>query len=213
MDNTLIDLPPTDFEIPNLRDDAARANLIQLLEGNRRFAAGVPHYPNQNIARRVEGLMLQRPVAAVLSCSDSRVPVELVLDQGIGDLFVARTAGCAVHQIALGGLEYAVGVLNCPLILIMGHTKCGAVSAAMRSDPLSANLEALLNLLRPAIRAMPPAQEDEDRWLTSVYATVRAQRDEMLLRSELLAQRHADGELEIVGAVYHLETGLVDLVG
>lgn len=195
---------------PLLRNQQARENLAQLLEGNRRFAAGEPHYPNQDIARRVEGLMLQRPVAAVLSCSDSRVPVELVLDQGIGDLFVARTAGCAVHQIALGGIEYAVGVLNCPLILIMGHSKCGAVSAAMRSDPLSANLEALLNLLRPAIRAMPAAESDEeDRWLSAVYATVRAQRDEMLLRSELLATRHEQGELEIVGACYHLETGLV----
>lgn len=190
---------------------AAQRALMLLLDGNRRFAAGTPQYPNQDIARRAAALMLQEPVATVLSCTDSRVPVELVFDQGIGDLFVIRTAGCALDSVALGGLEYAVEILHTPLIVVMGHTLCGAVGAALTEKHFSAHLDLLLDQLRPTIHALPPVPE-EQRWQQAVFATALVQSNEILARSQLLAEKHRAGELDIVTACYHLETGVVSVL-
>jgi carbonic anhydrase len=195
------------LENPN----AAQRALMLLLEGNRRFAAGTPQYPNQDIARRAAALMLQEPVATVLGCTDSRVPVELVFDQGIGDLFVVRTAGCALDTVALGGLEYAVEVLHTPLIVVLGHSRCGAVGAALTENRYSENLDMLLDQLRPAIRALPPMPADQ-RWEQAVFATALVQCGEILARSQLLAEKHRQGKLDIIAACYHLETGVVSVL-
>jgi len=189
----------------------AQRALMLLLDGNRRFAACTPQYPNQDIARRAAALMLQEPVATVLGCTDSRVPVELVFDQGIGDLFVIRTAGCALDSVALGGLEYAVEVLHTPLIVVMGHTRCGAVGAALTEKRFSEHLDLLLDQLRPTIRALPPMPEDQ-RWEQAVYATTLVQAGEILARSQLIAEKHRLGELDIIAACYHLETGVVSVL-
>lgn len=195
--------------LPN--PSSAQSALVSLLEGNRRFAAGTPHYPNQDIARRAAALMLQEPVACVLGCTDSRVPVELVFDQGIGDLFVVRTAGCALDSVALGGLEYAVEMLHTPLIVVMGHTRCGAVGAALTEKSFSEHLDLLLDQLRPTIRALPPMPE-EQRWEQAVYATALVQCGEILARSQLIAEKQRTGEVVLVAACYHLETGIVSVL-
>lgn len=202
--------------MPNIKLDhpvhtPAQVALATLLEGNLRFANGFPNYPNQDVARRVEALMLQAPIACVLGCTDSRVPVELVFDQGIGDLFVVRTAGCAIDSVALGGIEYAVDILHTPLVMVLGHTRCGAVGAALTERHFSEHLELLLNQLRPAIRALPPMPESQ-RWQEAVYATALVQCGEILARSQLLADKHRAGEIEIVAACYHLETGIVTVL-
>ena len=105
--------------------------LARLLEGNERFAAGRPEAPRRDERRRREQAEGQTPFAVVLACSDSRVPPEIVFDQGIGDLFVIRVAGnTAADDVALGSIEFGVGVLGCPLLLVLGHEGCGAVKAA-----------------------------------------------------------------------------------
>lgn len=202
---------PEDNQRDALESQNSRNALDRLLEGNRRFAIGRSRHPNMHVSRRILALMEQRPIATILGCTDSRVPVELVFDQGIGDLFVVRTAGCALDSVALGGLEYAVDVLNTPVIVVLGHTRCGAVGAALTEKRYSENLDLLLDQLRPTIRAMPPMPE-EQRWEQAVYATALVQSGEILARSQLIAEKHRAGELDILAACYHLETGLVSVL-
>lgn len=189
----------------------ARAVLAALLTGNRRFVAGRARRPRQDpdtLRRLASG---QRPYAVVLGCADSRVPPELLFDQGLGDLFDARLAGNLVDDFVLGTVEYAVLTFASPLVVVLGHERCGAVAAtvdALRDGTTPPyHVHALVAALRPIVAPVldRPGDPVENGCRANVRAQVRALRE----GSPLLAGRVARGELLIVGARYDLDDGLV----
>lgn len=203
-----------------MRDVAARA-LQRLRGGNRQFSN-----PNEEPSasgdegRRFTDLSAgQSPFAAVLACSDSRVPVETLFSQGAGDLFVIRVAGNVLGEPQLGSLEFAVEELGVPLILVLGHTGCGAVKAAMEAADNGRSLEPggenLSSIVRPILEVIEGARGTEGRpeQLSSSDVerlNVEAACAEMTRRSPLLAARVRADELSIIGGIYHLETGAVE---
>ncbi len=188
--------------------------VARLLAGNRRFVAGRLTHPNQSPQRRTHLAGGQRPFAAILSCADSRVPPEVVFDEGLGDLFVVRVAGNIADPPAVGSLEYAVTALEVPLVMVLGHSRCGAVDAALKTPPgapLSPGLASLVEAIRPA------AQEARDRPGDMLANAVRANVARVvgqLRRSQpTLGTLAGEGKIRIVGAHYDLETGAVELLG
>ena len=128
--------------------------LIHLLRGNERFVARWPDHPNQSARRRREvSDSGQQPFAIILSCADSRVPPEIIFDQGLGDLFVIRVAGNVLDDIILGTIEYAVEHMHVPVIMVLGHDKCGAVTAAVQGVEVRNHIQSLAEALRPAVES------------------------------------------------------------
>ncbi len=193
-----------------MKSAPAEHALLSLLDGNERFRSGIISHPRQNAGRRGEILASQHPIAAIVGCSDSRVPPEIVFDQGLGDLFVVRVAGNVLDDTALGSIEYAAEHLHVPLVLVLGHSGCGAVTAAASGDHLPGHMRALGDRLRPAIEAagnMPGDLLDNairENVLRSVSLLSTSQ--------PLLASLVSSGELVIRGAVYDLSSGGVHLV-
>jgi len=188
---------------------------IRLLSaGNERFAAGKPQHPNSELDRvRATAKDGQAPFATVLSCADSRVPVETVFDRGVGDLFVVRVAGNVADPGTLGSIEYAAEHLGTQLIVVMGHTQCGAVKAAMDGTELYGNLPTLIDAIRPAVRkarSENPAATAESLLEASVAQNVRHQIDAAVIKSPGLRHMVLHGKIKIVGAVYSIETGRVE---
>jgi carbonic anhydrase len=180
-----------------------------LVEGNQRFVANkrASRNLNQQILDTSEG---QYPFAAILSCIDSRVPAEIVFDQGIGDIFSARVAGNIVNEDILGSLEYSCKVAGSKLIVVLGHTKCGAVTAACKQVELG-NITALLSKIQPAVAKVnkevtPESIEETSR--VNVALSIENIRKE----SPILAEMETNGDIKIVGAVYHVATGHVDFI-
>ncbi len=127
--------------------------LEKLMDGNRRYQVTNQTYPHQTVARRQALRERQKPFAVILSCADSRVPPELIFDQGLGDLFVIRVAGHVVDDAVLASAEFAVTVLSVPLVMVLGHSQCGAVQAAIRGGELPGNLPKLVAAIQPAVAA------------------------------------------------------------
>lgn len=176
----------------------------ELAAGNERFATGTATHPHADAARLAEVVAGQHPRAAVLGCADSRVPAELVLDQGVGDLFVVRTAGMVVDDVALGSLQFAVEALGVPLVVVLGHESCGAVRAARAvaagSTTVSGPLRAVAAGVAP--EALSTSEEDADEaQARGIAARVRA--------ASPLAEAIAEGRLLVVAALYSLSTGEV----
>lgn len=186
--------------------------LSRLKEGNARFVAGKPEYPDQSEDYRKELAAGQHPFAQVLSCVDSRVPPELLFDQGFGDLFVTRSAGQVVDRAVRGSLQFGVHELEIPLLVVLGHEKCGAVNAALeavekKSKPLGNDIDALVAGIRPAV-----AQAEKAEAADPLDAAVRynvANIVAALGADELLAEAVGKREMRIVGARYDLDTGSV----
>jgi carbonic anhydrase len=191
--------------------------LERLREGNRRFAANLATAAVSHPARRAELVDGQEPFAIILGCSDSRVPAELVFDQGFGDLFVIRVAGNIVAPSQVGSVEFAAARFNTRLVVVMGHSQCGAVIAALddvlgRTNEQSRNLRSIVDRVRPSVEAARAGRQDdaEDAWLReAVRANVRASVDHLRHGSGLLEQLIAREGLVVVGAEYSLETGVV----
>ena len=186
----------------------------RLLEGNRRFASSRPLHPRQTLERRGQIVERQRPFAVVLSCADSRVPPEILFDQGLGDLFVIRTAGAVVDNAVLGSLEFAVGILGLRLVLVLGHTRCGAVQAALESIqkptiPQPPHLSDLLQALRPAVEAALPAADPAREALT---ASIQLAVEQIKACEPLLAAAVRAADLDVTGGIYHLESGKVEFL-
>jgi carbonic anhydrase len=192
----------------------------QLQQGNERFIADQSQHPRQDARRREELGFTQHPVAAVFACSDSRVAVEAIFDQGIGDVFVIRNAGQVVSDSALGSIEYAVGPLQVPVLVVITHEGCGAVRAAIDSqaadaDPLPPHIASLIAPIVPAVREVAGRGGDAPLDVTSIDAAevgrvhLRETVGELLRRSEMISQAVADGKLAIVGAIYRLVEGRV----
>jgi carbonic anhydrase len=198
--------------------DATQA-LERLRAGNRRFVANHRSGPVlSNPAQRTDVADGQEPFAIILGCSDSRVPAELVFDQGFGDLFVIRVAGNIVAPSQVGSVEFAASRFRTPLVVVMGHTQCGAVIATLdelqgRATTESRNLRAIVDRVRPAVETVlaGPEPADTDALLrAAVRANVRASADHLRHGSELLEELIESNGLRVVGAEYSLETGIVD---
>lgn len=184
--------------------------LGRLLEGNQRFVQHKPTYPDQSLARLQEIAQGQHPFVTILSCADSRVPAELVFDQGLGDIFDVRIAGNVVTPEALGSVEYAAVLLETPLLMVLGHERCGAVTAAVQAEALPGKIGAFVKHIEPALARVK--NQSGDRVENTVVANVQYQ-VERLLESQLLAERVEAGKLKIVGGRYDLDTGEVTIVG
>jgi carbonic anhydrase len=184
-----------------------------LKEGNERFVAGQPEHPSQGIEDRARLAGEQRPTAVVFGCADSRVAAEIIFDQGLGDMFVVRTAGHVIDSAVLGSIEYAVGVLNVPLIAVLGHDSCGAVKATLAAldEGLvpGGYIRDLVERVTPSILlgrrdGLTRVDEFEARHVIETGS-------QLLARSALINERVAAGTLAIVGLTYQLSDGKVSL--
>lgn len=184
-----------------------------LTEGNQRFVAGEAQHPHQSTDHRSALTKGQHPIAAVLSCSDSRVPVEIAFDQGLGDVFVVRTAGHVLDPTVLGSLEYAVTVLGVPLIVVLGHGSCGAVTAAVSTadgEPApGGHIRDVVERIMPSVRAGRSAGLDDVGQFIAKHVDETV--TQLRIQSPPVAERLAAGTLAIVGATYHLADGRVVL--
>ncbi|PSB54198.1 carbonic anhydrase [Chroococcidiopsis cubana SAG 39.79] len=187
-------------------DDA----LKRLVEGNQRFIKEKRQTPNQSRLRIREVAVAQYPFASILGCADSRVPAEIVFDQGLGDLFVVRLAGNVVSPTATGSLEFATSVLGSQLIIVLGHERCGAVQAALKSDLLPGRIGTFVEDIKPALNGIKAQSNDPVN--DAVVANIRYQVDLLRQSSSILSQLIQDGKLKIVGGRYDLDTGAVTLV-
>jgi carbonic anhydrase len=194
-------------------DDALR----MLEEGNVRFVQGGCHSPRRDLETRIltstEG---QTPFAAVLACSDSRVPVSAIFDQGIGDIFTVRVAGNVVGDSEIGSMEYAVAHLGVPLLVIMGHSQCGAVQAAVGQGDHSVRISKLIEKIAPAVSKTVTADADlTDRDLLNEIArtNVSQQIEDLLGHSEIVRDAAEACHVLVVGAFYDISTGQVEWMG
>jgi len=184
-----------------------------LKEGNERFVAGKPEHPSQGIEHRASLAGEQRPTAVVFGCADSRVAAEIIFDQGLGDMFVVRTAGHVMDSAVLGSIEYAVTILNVPLIVVLGHDSCGAVKATLSAlddgQVPPGFVRDVVERVTPSILlgrrdGLTRVDEFEARHVTETAA-------QLMARSSAISDRIAEGGLAIVGVTYHLADGKVTL--
>jgi carbonic anhydrase len=191
---------------PSMPADQA---LKLLLEGNQRFIAGKMEHPNQSPARRDEVAKGQHPFASVLACADSRTAPEIVFDRGLGDLFTVRVAGNVADKVVIESLDYSVKHLGVRLVMVLGHTRCGAVIAAVDGHDAPGDVGPMLSELRPAVAASKGMPGDPV--LNAVRENVILIVEKLSTSPELSAMVKS-GELKIVGGVYDLSTGTIDML-
>ncbi|MBX2893156.1 MAG: carbonic anhydrase [Saprospiraceae bacterium] len=194
-------LPP----YPQTPDEA----IARLKEGNARFVNDKSAHPNRDDTRKIIQAQQQTPFASIMSCSDSRVPSEIVFDQGLGDLFIVRTAGQAPAVASYGSLEFSVAVLGVKVIVVMGHEKCGAVKGAIGTEKLPGHIEDLVNIIRPGVKeyvGKPDKLEEAAR------ANVLAEVETLKKLNPILSQYVQEGKIKIIPAYYRLETGQVEFL-
>ncbi|OBB42897.1 MULTISPECIES: carbonic anhydrase [unclassified Mycobacterium] len=184
-----------------------------LKEGNERFVAGKPVHPSQGVEHRASLAGSQKPTAVVFGCGDSRVAAEIIFDQGLGDMFVVRTAGHVIDSAVLGSIEYAVAVLDVPLVVVLGHDSCGAVKATLSAldegQVPGGYVRDIVERVMPSILlgrrdGLSRVDEFEARHVSETGA-------QLLARSTTVSERVASGDLAIVGVTYHLADGQVVL--
>jgi carbonic anhydrase len=199
-------------EPPAITPDQA---LERLIAGNERFTSGKVSHPHQDLARRTELTKGQSPFAVIVGCSDSRVSPEVVFDQGLGDLFVVRVAGNVVDSTVAGSVEYAVAHLHSSVVLVLGHEKCGAVTAALlpQSDRQkeSANIQALLNQIEPSLRDLGSHLTQDQRLVAGIEANALLSARN-LGASPVLSRAVEEKKLKILSAVYQLGSGKAKLI-
>lgn len=191
----------------------------RLREGNRRFVAGLqseeaqPHH-----LRRALTAERQSPFAIILGCSDSRVPAEIVFDQGLGDLFVIRVAGNIVAPSQIGSVEFAAAKFATPLVVVLGHSQCGAILATLdflrkeAPQEQSENLRSIIDRILPAVDHLAGVEGQDERHESAVRANVKASVEQLAHGSTVLERMVAEEKLLIVGAEYSLETGAVEFL-
>jgi carbonic anhydrase len=208
-------------------DLSADAVLQRLMAGNQRFTAGQSISPDHGLDQIRSLAQSQSPVAVILGCADSRVPPELIFDQGLGSLFTIRVAGNIADDASLGSIEYAVTALNVKLVMVLGHECCGAVTAALNAltngTHLPGHLESLTKAIEPAIAklrnknlyqesAQAQRQQSSDLLDQSVRANIRAVVQILSTSQPVLAQRFEQKTLKIVGGYYDLDSGAVEVI-
>ncbi len=197
----------------------ARDALTLLQEGNRRFVADTSNRDAiAGRARRLELASSQAPFATILGCSDSRVPVEIVFDQGLGDLFVIRVAGNIIAPSLIGSVEFAAEQFGTRLVVILGHTQCGAIQGTLEQlqrpvENQSRNLRSIVDLIRPSVEGLLATNLAHDRPALiheAVRANIRASVKQLRHGSDVIEQLIQTDGLTVVGAEYSLETGVVE---
>ena len=199
----------------------ANEAIKRLKEGNQRFVSGVRSIDTiVKQTKRADFVAGQAPFAIILGCSDSRVPAEIVFDQGLGDLFVIRVAGNIVAPSQIGSVEFSVERFGTPLVSVLGHSMCGAVMATIDelkspSDEKSSNVLSIVNRIKPTIEPLfeTELRNDPDKLLmASIHANILAAVNHLRHGSQMIEQLVQNGQLKIVGAEYSLETGEVEIL-
>jgi carbonic anhydrase len=182
-----------------------------LLDGNKRFVAGKLEHPNQTPERRAEVAKGQHPFAAVLACSDSRTPPEIIFDRGLGDIFTVRVAGNVADKVVIESLDYSVKHLGVRVVMVLGHRRCGAVIAAVdgHEGTVDQDVGPMLSELRPAVAASKSMAGDpvENAVRENVQLVMKN-----LATSEELSAMVKSGDLKIVGGIYDLDTGTIEML-
>ena len=182
--------------------------ISKLKEGNGRYTSGNLQHPGQTTERRAELAKSQHPFATIVSCSDSRVPPEIVFDRGLGDLFIVRVAGNVINDEGLGSIEYSVDHLGTRLILVLGHQSCGAVKAARETiaakGKAPGHIESLVAAIKPAVEAT--AKDDLE---TTVKANVKNVVQALRASTPILKAKVDSGDVQVIGGYYSLDTGAV----
>ncbi len=189
----------------------AKEAIGALVSGNQRFVEGRSRNPNRFSDRRNKLAQGQEPVACILGCADSRVAPEIIFDQGLGDLFVLRVAGNLVNDMIVGSLEYAVAYLGVQLIVVLGHQRCGAVTAAVQGGTAPGKIESLVKAIRPAVEQA--ADRPGDKVDNAVRENIKRGVVQLKAAAPILAPKFREGILRIEGAFYHLDSGTVEFLG
>lgn len=207
---------PTNSSSSSVQDSeivSPETALQRLLDGNQRFMQQKRQYPHQSPKDWEAVAMAQHPFATLLTCADSRVPGEIIFDQGIGDLFDVRVAGNVVTPEVLGSLEYAAALLGTRLIMVVGHERCGAVTAAIQGEALPGHISTFVKAIKPAIASLKTKSADMAQQIDqAVTANVQYQVEQLKQNSSVLAQLVLERKLKIVGGRYDLDTGAVTIV-
>ncbi|WP_214408958.1 carbonic anhydrase [Sphaerisporangium fuscum] len=197
-----------------IKPPTPKAAFELLLAGNQRFVAGAPEHPNQDSTRRAEIAPGQRPFAVLFGCSDSRLAAEIIFDRGLGDLFVVRTAGHVMGAEVLGSVEYGVDVLDCPLVVVLGHDSCGAVAAACAAleegMAPAGYVRDVVERVTPSVLAARAAGRVKPDEILAEH--IRHTVDLLLDRSRVLTERVAAGQAAVVGLCYRLADGSAQVV-
>ncbi len=200
---------------------SAAEALARLVDGNNRFVADLNAGDSESAsARRYRLVAEQRPIAIVIGCSDARVPAEIIFDQGLGELFVIRVAGNVIAPSQIGSVEFAAERFGSPLVVVLGHTHCGAVEATLEelarpSEQRSPNLRAIVDRIRPAVETLLETEMRDDAarlMRRAVRANIRASVGHLRHGSQILERLIDAGRLEVVGAEYSLDTGKVEFL-
>jgi carbonic anhydrase len=186
----------------------------QLMEGNKRYQEAHPLHPDQTKFRRQSTAEKQNPKAIVVSCSDSRVPPEIIFDQGLGNLFVIRTAGNIIGNIEMASIEYAVLKLNCKTIVVLGHEHCGAIQSFLDhpSDSLPGHLNELVNFIRSQPIQQKILEHQGDKSYEAVINNIIYFVGQLKTKSRITKEKFDKKEVEIFGAIYHLDNGKVQII-
>jgi carbonic anhydrase len=191
-------------------DQLINESLQKLTEGNKRFVDSKSIHPNQTLARRNEVLKGQNPFAVIVGCSDSRIPPEIIFDQGIGDLFIIRTAGNIVDDVALGSIEYAVDHLGTPLVVIFGHGKCGAVTAVVQGGEAHGHIGSIVKIIAPAVEKAKA--QCGDLIYNATITNIGLVADTVKASKPIITKALEQGKVKIVGAYYDIESGKVEFI-
>ena len=185
--------------------------ISKLKEGNGRYTSGNLQHPGQTTERRTELTKTQHPFATIVSCSDSRVPPEIVFDQGLGDLFIIRVAGNVINDEGLGSIEYSVDHLGTRLILVLGHQSCGAVKAAKETiaakGKAPGHIESLVRAIKPAVESTVNGDLD-----ATIKANVKHVVDTLRSSAPVLKAKVDSGQIQVIGGYYSLDTGAVSFL-
>ena len=184
--------------------------LQKLIDGNKRYVSARQIHPNQGKERRAEVSKGQNPFAVVVGCSDSRVPPEIIFDQGLGDLFTIRVAGNIVDDVALGSIEYAVGHLGTKLIIVLGHGKCGAVSATVQGGEAHGHIGSIVNAILPALEQAKGRSGDLIE--NTIRANVKLVVSQIQSSKPILASLVQENKIQVIGAYYNIDNGVVDII-
>ena len=185
--------------------------LTRLKEGNQRFVNGQTIKPRQDNSRVREVSQGQFPFATVIGCSDSRVPNEIIFDQGLGDLFIVRTAGQVSSYASWGSIEFAEEILGTKLIVVLGHTQCGAVNAAVNLPEVPGHIITLINAIKPAVERAK-SKHPEVLVDAAIRENVIMQVEQLKALEPVLAKRVREGSIKIIGALYDLRTGKIEFI-
>jgi carbonic anhydrase len=196
---------PTHSDQPSVAPTEA---ISKLKEGNARYTGGNLQHPGQTTGRRTDLATSQHPFAIIVSCSDSRVPPEIVFDQGLGDLFIVRVAGNVINDEGLGSIEYAVDHLGSRLILVLGHQRCGAVQAAKETiaakGKAPAHIQSLVTAIKPAVESTVNGDLD-----ATIKANVKYVVNALRSSTPMLKPKVDSGDVQVIGGYYSLDTGAV----